>query len=187
MKTKDFVGKTRFMILTYSPKSHLLHRLHSETQVLKTLFGLLFWDILFADIPGAFETAFQKAPLDIVEDSFYYARQSLIDDRLREIREGKSKEIVKRHDDKYREKKTMCLCVNWDFCTTDDLMEMIEASNLIFDVQISNLNCDSFSAWKQSLWLSSASCFARIIEAEVAEAPIYLFGIRRHVNANLWK
>ncbi|KJA24271.1 hypothetical protein HYPSUDRAFT_200765 [Hypholoma sublateritium FD-334 SS-4] len=104
---------------------------HSETQILKTLFGLLFWDILFADIPGAFETAFQKAPLDIVEDSFYYARQSLIDDRLREIRDGKAKEIVRRHDDKYREKRTMCLCVNWDFCTRDDLMEMIEASNFI--------------------------------------------------------
>lgn len=89
------------------------------------MFGLLFWDIIFADIPGAFETAFQKAPLDICEDSFYYARKNPIDERLNEIRAGKAQDILQRHDDQYREKKTQCLCVKWDFCTKEDLLEIV--------------------------------------------------------------
>ncbi|KAK1221684.1 hypothetical protein PQX77_015514 [Marasmius sp. AFHP31] len=56
-------------------KAHL----HSETSILTTIFALLFWDIIFADVPGAFEAKFQAGPLDLVEDSFYHARQDLFD------------------------------------------------------------------------------------------------------------
>lgn len=49
---------------------HIHCSFHSEGSILTTVFGLLFWDILFAPVPGAFETAFQSAPLDLGEDSF---------------------------------------------------------------------------------------------------------------------
>lgn len=32
---------------------------------------LLFWDIIFASIPGVFETPYQSAPLDLGSDAFY--------------------------------------------------------------------------------------------------------------------
>lgn len=32
---------------------------------------LLFWDIIFAPIPGVFETPYQTAPLDMRSDAFY--------------------------------------------------------------------------------------------------------------------
>lgn len=125
MRIKDLKGTSA---LTPSPPipNTLYPRFHSETRILTTLFGLLFWDIIFADIPGAFETAFQSAPLDMFEDSFFYARKGLIDTRLSELREGTAREILQRHDDMYREKKTWCLCVSWDVCSKEDLVEVVE-------------------------------------------------------------
>ncbi|KAH9462468.1 hypothetical protein Pst134EB_006363 [Puccinia striiformis f. sp. tritici] len=47
------------------------------------IFALVFWDIIFAPIPGAFETAFQTAPLDIATDAFEIARRPMIEERMR--------------------------------------------------------------------------------------------------------
>ncbi len=81
--------------------TEVLTRFHSETRILTTIFGLLFWDIIFADVPGAFETKFQTAPLDIAEDSFYYARKELIQAWLRDIEDGKAAEIMECHEWEY--------------------------------------------------------------------------------------
>ncbi len=35
------------------------HGVHSETGIFRTLFGVLMWDVLFADVPGVFMTPFQ--------------------------------------------------------------------------------------------------------------------------------
>ena len=35
-------------------------------------------------MPGAFEASFQSAPLDMFEQTFYYARKELVDKRLAE-------------------------------------------------------------------------------------------------------
>ncbi|KAJ3810701.1 hypothetical protein F5876DRAFT_76519 [Lentinula aff. lateritia] len=99
---------------------------HSETCILTTIFGLLFWDIIFADIPGAFETPYQIAPLDLVEDSFYYARKELIKSRLKELKDGDALKILERHDKFYRESKTWCVGVRWDVCGKDELAEIVE-------------------------------------------------------------
>ena len=37
-------------------------RFHSEGSIISTLFGLLFWDILFAPVPGAFEAGLLDVP-----------------------------------------------------------------------------------------------------------------------------
>lgn len=101
-------------------------RFHSESRVLTMIFALLFWDIIFADIPGAFETPYQTAPLDIAEETFYYARKEMIDRRLEEIKEGQAQEILEQHDDAYREKSTWCVGVQWDLCGKQDLLEIVE-------------------------------------------------------------
>ncbi|KAH0583471.1 hypothetical protein H2248_009100 [Termitomyces sp. 'cryptogamus'] len=100
---------------------------HSETRILTTLFALLFWDIIFTDVPGAFETMHQTAPLDLAHDSFYRARKGLIDTRLQEIQQkGRAWEIVEHHDDLYREKNTWCIGVRWDICPKEDLLDIVE-------------------------------------------------------------
>jgi fanconi-associated nuclease 1 len=93
---------------------------------LYTIFGLLFWDIIFAPIAGAFETRFQLAPLDIAHETFYSSRQDIIQDRLKEIRDGKAAEILGAADSKYREKKTCCVGVRWDDFERQDLLDLVD-------------------------------------------------------------
>lgn len=58
---------------------------HSENSLLATLFGLLFWDILFSPQPGVFETLYQTEPLDLRTDAFFLQRQDIILDRIARI------------------------------------------------------------------------------------------------------
>lgn len=96
------------------------------------MFGLLFWDILFADIPGAFETEYQSAPLDIAEDCFYYAREGLIKERLAEIEQGKARQILEKIDEEHRAKGTLCVGVRWDLFTKQDLLEIVDVSHAVY-------------------------------------------------------
>lgn len=91
-----------------SPISHCtcmntrFRSIHSETRIITTLFGILFWDIIFLSIPGAFETPFQTAPLDIAEDAFYHARRDIINARLKELEDGRGEDIVKKVEAEHR-------------------------------------------------------------------------------------
>lgn len=96
-----------------------------------TIFGLLFWDILFADIPGAFETPYQSAPLDISEDCFYYAREELIKQRLTEIEQGQARSIVEIVDDEHRAAGTWCIGVQWDMFQRQDVLEILDVSIIL--------------------------------------------------------
>eukprot|EP00050_Salpingoeca_kvevrii_P001856 m.181821 g.181821 ORF g.181821 m.181821 type:complete len:260 (-) comp10475_c0_seq4:409-1188(-) len=55
---------------------------HCEGSLFMTIFGLLMWDIIFADIPNVFCCRFQSAPLDFRTDAFFRQRQSMIEKRL---------------------------------------------------------------------------------------------------------
>lgn len=88
---------------------------------------MLFWDILFAASPGAFETKYQNAPLDLLEDTFYFARQEQIENRLEEISEGGAHDLLDTVDLTHREARTLCIGVNWDF-SREDLLEIAEVS-----------------------------------------------------------
>ncbi|KZT27328.1 hypothetical protein NEOLEDRAFT_1110695 [Neolentinus lepideus HHB14362 ss-1] len=99
---------------------------HSEGSIVRTLFGLLFWDIIFAEIPGAFETPYQSAPLDIAEDSFYFARKDLINARLTQIEEGEAPNLMDQVDDEHRPTGTWCVGVRWDLFSKEDLLEIAE-------------------------------------------------------------
>lgn len=57
----------------------------SENWLWKSLFGLAFWDILFAPVPGAFHHPFQLGPDDFHGPEFRRARAEAIEDRLGEL------------------------------------------------------------------------------------------------------
>ncbi|KIK55162.1 hypothetical protein GYMLUDRAFT_76710 [Collybiopsis luxurians FD-317 M1] len=120
--------------------------LHSETCILTTVFGLLFWDILFANVPGAFETKFQIAPLDLMEDSFHDSRKDSINARLEELRNGKALEILNRHDTQYRANKTWCVGVNWDVCDKEQLAQIVECMSGETLAVICDLFCHDYAA-----------------------------------------
>jgi hypothetical protein len=54
---------------------------HLENALPLGLAGLAFWDVMFADVPGAFTNPFQTAPLDLFWPDFAAARQAAIDAR----------------------------------------------------------------------------------------------------------
>ena len=101
-------------------------RLHSEGRIVYTIFGLLFWDIIFATIPGAFETPFQVAPLDIDTDTFYHSRRELFEKRLEAIKQGKAREILRDIDSRHRDEQTVCAGVRWDLVEREDLENIVE-------------------------------------------------------------
>lgn len=108
------------------------NRFHSEGSIVSTLFGLLFWDILFAPVPGAFETPYQSAPLDLVHDSFFTSREDIINTRLDELTNdpNAARRIIGDVDLRERERETWCIGVNWDLFERDDLLEIVDVSIL---------------------------------------------------------
>ena len=78
---------------------------------------------------GAFETPYQSAPLDITEESFYHAREELIERRLTEIINGQAQQILETADDKYRGNKTWGVGVQWDSFEKQHLLEITHVSS----------------------------------------------------------
>lgn len=56
-----------------------------ENTLFRSLFGLLFWDIIFAPVPGVFFHPFQRGPDDLYTEDFVENRRHLIELRLAEI------------------------------------------------------------------------------------------------------
>jgi hypothetical protein len=88
---------------------------HCENSITTTLFGLLFWDVIFAPIPRVFQNAFQTCPLDMETEWFYPSRRTLIDQRLDAIRRGDGRQIVMSRYADELERKTSCSGVNWEY------------------------------------------------------------------------
>ncbi|EXJ88427.1 hypothetical protein A1O1_05357 [Capronia coronata CBS 617.96] len=113
--------------------SHYRHVLgykgyHSEGGILRTLFGLLFYDILFFNpyIPNVFQTAYQTCPLDLHTDSFFSSRLPEILGRINQISNGEAVSIARGVWDEHYERKTCIVGVQWDGFARDDLLELLE-------------------------------------------------------------
>ena len=75
----------------------------AENWLWKSLFGLAFWDIVFAPLPGAFQHPFQFGPLDLHSSTFRRQRQALVDGRLDALRHHTDLTtwLLGRFDEKY--------------------------------------------------------------------------------------
>ena len=100
--------------------------IHAEASIITTLFGLLFWDILFQDKLGAFESCFQIAPLDLGTVYFYETREKDILKRVQEIQLGNYKEILIKVDERERPRNTRCIGVSWRSFSQLDLLEIMD-------------------------------------------------------------
>ena len=99
---------------------------HSEGGILRTLFGYLFYDVLFVYIPNVFQTAYQTCPLDLHTDAFYPSRMSEVNGRLNEISNGEAEILMRRVWDEHHERKTCVVGLDWSF-ELDDLLEIARA------------------------------------------------------------
>ena len=66
-------------------RTHGWEGFFAENILWNALFGILFWEELFAPIPGAFQHRFQSAPLDIHAPDFFQKRAALFEKRFEEI------------------------------------------------------------------------------------------------------
>ncbi len=119
------VGVEQWVVEWWENKGYKGH--HSESTILTTLFGLLFWPILYTHIPGAFETPYQLAPLDLGDDSFYQSRKEAIEERLEKMQKTKvALEMLREVDERERERGTLAIGVRWDF-EREDLVEIVKS------------------------------------------------------------
>jgi hypothetical protein len=56
-----------------------------ENSLMNALFGLAFWEQIFAPVPGAFHNPFQSAPADMYEPGFRQRRREILRDRLERL------------------------------------------------------------------------------------------------------
>ncbi len=125
-------GGDRSTICCHLRRTLFNHRFHSESSILTTLFGLLFWPILYKDISGAFETPYQLAPLDLGDDSFYQSRREDIEERLdRMTKKGETLKMLREVDERERERGTLAIGVKWAYERVD-LEEIVQVSGLPF-------------------------------------------------------
>jgi len=97
---------------------------HSEGGIVRTLFGYLFYDVLFTYIPNVFQTPYQTCPLDLHTDAFYPSRASEINHRLVQIANGDAAELLQEVYEREHEKQTCIVGINWDF-DIEDLLEIV--------------------------------------------------------------
>ncbi len=91
--------------------SHGWQAVYVENTLITGLAGLWFWDIIFADIKGAFFHPFQTAPADLTTPDFYPRRKAMIDQRLQTLMEGNILHPLKQT---YQQKKGVSnRLVNW--------------------------------------------------------------------------
>ncbi|KAK6146063.1 hypothetical protein DH2020_019932 [Rehmannia glutinosa] len=97
---------------------------HSESGIWLTIFGILMWDILFADVPNVFHNNFQTSPLDLETDTFYEARKSLIEAHLDKIQDGMAEEILITSFESHV--GTACRGVNWEKHSLPDVRAAVK-------------------------------------------------------------
>ena len=97
---------------------------HTEGGILRTLFALLFYDVLFAYVPNVFQTQYQTCPLDLHTDAFYPTRLSELNARLAEISNGDAARIIGETWDREVEKKTCVVGLRWDAFTREEMVEI---------------------------------------------------------------
>ena len=114
---------------------------HAETITLRTIFGLLFWDIIFdKNIDNVFVDRFQSIPLDFQSDLFYTNRKELIDNRVELIRSSPSDIICELVGQIWAEYRNVeCALVSWSlFDELEDFLGLLKCFN---GEQLGNL-CD---------------------------------------------
>lgn len=99
---------------------------HCEAALIRTLFGYLFYDVLFLYLPNVFQTPYQTCPLDLHSDVFYPARISEVNRRLADIENGEAASLVERVWQAEHEKKTCIIGLDWNF-DLEDLLEICHA------------------------------------------------------------
>ncbi|KAK0531215.1 hypothetical protein OC835_003754 [Tilletia horrida] len=100
--------------------------MHCEGGIIRMLFTLAMWDVIFLPVEGAFETKYQSEPLDMRTDAFAIVRKSEVKQRVEEIGATGGLAFIKETDDRERPRKTFACGCNWDRYSLAELLEVAE-------------------------------------------------------------
>jgi hypothetical protein len=103
-----------------------------ENQLMNALFGLAFWEEIFAPVPGAFTNPFQSVPTDMYAREFSLRRRERLTARLAALREADLHSELMRAHDRYR--AFQCRWVNWrriDAALVDAATTVMPAADLL--------------------------------------------------------
>ena len=102
-----------------------------ENHLINGLFGLLFWDVLYATIPGAFFNPFQSRPADLYRRQFTERRLPLIKEVMTKIDTGLYPEVIRQ---RLKDKRGITNSfINWSVMTeelVDRALTFIPADHL---------------------------------------------------------
>ncbi|XP_068657744.1 fanconi-associated nuclease 1 homolog [Aristolochia californica] len=122
---------------------------HTESGIWITIFGLLMWDIIFADVPDVFQTKFQTAPLDLETDSFYASREGLIESQLEKIYNGMAEEILIISWESHV--GTACRGVNWERLSLDDLRAVVTCTGGPCLASLCRYLAEDYRSWSSGM------------------------------------
>lgn len=92
-----------------------------ENTLFNALFGLLFWEVIFHPVPGAFFHPFHTGPVDLTREDFYQRRKALFDRYFATLSTGDYRHIIQ---DNWRSKQGISNpFVIWPVIT-ESLLEM---------------------------------------------------------------
>lgn len=120
------------------------HGKHAETSSLTTLYGILFWDIIWENsVFNVFVDKFQHGPLDLQTKDFYKNRQELIENRLDLFKSSSIEDICKMASDSWNANfGFQCSGVNFElFESLDEFLSFLKCFRV---EQLANL-CEYFS------------------------------------------
>jgi hypothetical protein len=103
-----------------------------ENQLMNALFGLAFWEEIFAPIPGAFNNPFQSAPTDMYAREFSLRRRERLAARLEALRDANLRREMLCAHQRYRD--FQCRWVNWrrvDEALVDATTAVVPACDLL--------------------------------------------------------
>ena len=96
-----------------------------ENNLINGLFGLLFWEVIYAPIPGAFFNPFQSRPADLYRRNFKEKRQDLIKQTFVQFDSGEYQQTIRT---RYNSKRGITnTFMNWSVLT-EELIEQALAS-----------------------------------------------------------
>ncbi|KAK7295657.1 hypothetical protein RJT34_18568 [Clitoria ternatea] len=122
---------------------------HAESGIWLTIFGLLMWDVIYADIPNVFYTRFQNAPLDLGTDNFYTARKGSIESLLQQIRDGMAEEFLIKSWETHI--GTACRGVNWECHSLDELRAVVTCVGGNCLASLCQLLAQDYRSWSSGM------------------------------------
>ncbi|KAI0983216.1 hypothetical protein GJ496_003282 [Pomphorhynchus laevis] len=128
--TISYLNVEEYTLQYYVKNRQMTKGIHSEGRILSTLFGVYFWDVIYAVDDKVFIDSLQEFPIDMFSPDFYQRMRKFIDERLNLFETSKNgwATVFEQNWTEYYSKQSSI--VHWDlFKDVDEFMNVINSFN----------------------------------------------------------